>query len=368
MRVTDVETAVEAFREAAILPDRWPRALETLAHALGSDGATLVLTPANEHRVISSANVSHLLRDFWRSRIPDSRDERVNPRLGEGFMPDLAYFSPREIANDPYYQDFMLPRGFGWNATAALGPDLMIGLKRGTRRGPYEGAELDALSAALPQLRSASRVASIAWRISFAGQLRAFEQVGRGALLLDSRGRVIECNPCVSWGDGLDVVDGHLHVPRPAERPRLQRFLAAVLDESGYGRVNPTTLVLPRPSGLRPLLLDGIPCTGAFRSMHSCAVGLVLITDLERPARLSSDLLTPLFGLTVTESRLAREIATGVSLREASRRLKITEGHARQRLKSVFAKTRTSRQGELIALLARLDDREPPVIAPPESN
>jgi hypothetical protein len=32
----------------------------------------------------------------------------------------------------------------------------------------------------------------------------------------------------------------------------------------------------------------------------------------------------------------------------------ISEGHARQRLKIVFNKTSTSRQGELIALLAKL--------------
>jgi hypothetical protein len=41
------------------------------------------------------------------------------------------------------------------------------------------------------------------------------------------------------------------------------------------------------------------------------------------------------FGLTATEARLAREIATGVSLREISMRLRISEGHARQPLKSV---------------------------------
>jgi hypothetical protein len=38
-------------------------------------------------------------------------------------------------------------------------------------------------------------------------------------------------------------------------------------------------------------------------------------------------------------------------------RLRISEGHARQRLQSVFIKTGTKRQGELLTSLAKLGDR-----------
>ncbi len=38
-------------------------------------------------------------------------------------------------------------------------------------------------------------------------------------------------------------------------------------------------------------------------------------------------------------------------------RLGISEGHARQRLKSVFVKMGTKRQGELVILLTKLGDR-----------
>jgi DNA-binding CsgD family transcriptional regulator len=91
-----------------------------------------------------------------------------------------------------------------------------------------------------------------------------------------------------------------------------------------------------------------------MRSLHSRAVALLLITDFGRPSRPSLELLNQLYGLTGTESNIARELARGISVQEVSANLAITQGHVRQRLKSIFLKTGTSRQGELIALLAKL--------------
>lgn len=60
-----------------------------------------------------------------------------------------------------------------------------------------------------------------------------------------------------------------------------------------------------------------------------------------------------LFALTAAESRLALRLLTGESLRSAASALGITYESARSQLKSIFHKTRTHRQGELIVLLAR---------------
>jgi DNA-binding CsgD family transcriptional regulator len=66
------------------------------------------------------------------------------------------------------------------------------------------------------------------------------------------------------------------------------------------------------------------------------------------------EVLQQLFGFTRMESRLAQVLLSGDSLKAAAARLTISEGHARQRLKSMFSKTETSRQSELILLLGRL--------------
>jgi DNA-binding CsgD family transcriptional regulator len=59
------------------------------------------------------------------------------------------------------------------------------------------------------------------------------------------------------------------------------------------------------------------------------------------------------FRLTAAESRLALRLLTGESVRSAAAALGITYESARSHLKSIFHKTGTHRQGELIVLLAR---------------
>jgi DNA-binding CsgD family transcriptional regulator len=350
--VSDIQKALDSFREAAILPDCWPRALDVLAATFASEGATLVYRHTAVGCVAFSTSVKPFVAEYLGGPIHDPREERCQPGIHEGFMPDQAYFSRSEIAADPYYQEFLAPRGFGWNAVARLHGDLIVSLKRGFRQPVYDGAELQALNGVLPLLRSASRAGCLTWRSNFSGQLCAFEKLGRGALLIDRAGRFLEANACVKFGDGLDVRGGALHASHPGSRGGLQRFLATVLsagDTSGS-----TTFVLPRPSGRRALLLDGIACADALRSFHSAAAALIIITDLERSSQPTREVLRQLFHLTPMEAQLARELVIGSSLQEAAAHLSITEGHARQRLRAIFDKTATARQGELIALLAKL--------------
>jgi DNA-binding CsgD family transcriptional regulator len=164
---------------------------------------------------------------------------------------------------------------------------------------------------------------------------------------------VLQTNACVRFGDGLDVAAGFLQVPRSADRDRLRKFLSALVTPGSASDSAPPTLTLPRPSGARPWLLDGIPCPHALRSLHSDVAALLLITDLELPMSPNAEALKQVFGLTQTECALAGRLVSGDSLQESAARLSISEGHARQRLKAIFHKTRTSRQGELIALLAK---------------
>jgi len=69
--------------------------------------------------------------------------------------------------------------------------------------------------------------------------------------------------------------------------------------------------------------------------------------------------LTTIYRLTSAETDLALRLLAGQSLSAAAGPLGITYETARSRLKSIFRKTGTHRQGELVALLARAAARMP---------
>jgi len=105
------------------------------------------------------------------------------------------------------------------------------------------------------------------------------------------------------------------------------------------------TAALPTPSWSPPMLAILPP----RRLM------LVLINDLTR-SRLSPDLsgLTAAFGLTPAEIGFCRRLLEGDSITDAADHTGVAVETARTRLKSIFHKTGTSRQAQLMLLLANL--------------
>jgi DNA-binding CsgD family transcriptional regulator len=125
-------------------------------------------------------------------------------------------------------------------------------------------------------------------------------------------------------------------------------------------RTTPDTAALQYPPIVvqrgekRPLVLRILPVDGAARAPFLGARALLLLLDLN--AKLSPDpaVVARAFGLSPAETRLASLIAGGSALERAAEELGVSRETARNQLKSVFAKTDTHRQAELVALLARL--------------
>ena len=78
---------------------------------------------------------------------------------------------------------------------------------------------------------------------------------------------------------------------------------------------------------------------------------MVFVTDPERISVAGEDTLRMLFGLTGAEATLTRLLAEGVTLVEAGDRLGVGRETVRKRLKTIFAKTNTHRQAELVRLV-----------------
>ncbi len=81
------------------------------------------------------------------------------------------------------------------------------------------------------------------------------------------------------------------------------------------------------------------------------ALILVRIVDPLADRGMCVDLVRRLYGLTAAEARLARFLCRGMTLSEAAAEAGIATSTARNQLKSIFEKTETSRQSDLLRLL-----------------
>jgi DNA-binding CsgD family transcriptional regulator len=176
------------------------------------------------------------------------------------------------------------------------------------------------------------------------------------AIALDRCGFVVDVNAAaaVVFDDDVNIKDKRLFV-RDLEARRL---LKASLDSSaspvGSKSLIAEPIIVQRRHKL-PVILRIWPFEGAAHSLEQEVRALVTLNALGPKPGPPAAILAKTFQLTTSEAKLASVIARGAPLQIAARELEIPWETARNRLKSVFAKTYTHRQSELVALLLQVE-------------
>ncbi len=177
----------------------------------------------------------------------------------------------------------------------------------------------------------------------------------KSAIAIDRRGLVLDVSPgaVALFDDDLGIRNRRVFA-RDKESQRsleelLQKLLAAKDDEAFT--VDP---ILVRRKGKVPVVVRFLFLPVVNRNPSLGARAILTFTVLEPSPGPSANVLSKAFNLSPAEARLAVIIAKGVSLQQAAKELGIARETARNQLKAAFAKTGTHRQGELIALLAKL--------------
>ena len=180
--------------------------------------------------------------------------------------------------------------------------------------------------------------------------LDALDRMGYGGIVLDTSGRIRLVNHAAT----------HLLTENSPVKAQLsgsdwREAIKALLrlDATARLTINDDAWVVIRrdETGRRPLVLHTVP----IASDVPLGPGTVLIlVDLEVTPRLAPETLQKIFGLTPAEAKLAIEIASGCSLDTIAAGHHVTVATARKQLASVFVKTYTHRQADLVALLARI--------------
>ncbi|HWJ73303.1 MAG TPA: helix-turn-helix transcriptional regulator [Kaistia sp.] len=364
-----VERAVERCYDAVVAPEQWGDALHGLARSL--DAACMMFYPRNPDptsadgrnpdkpflAMPASRDFGDLLDEYVRGNwfLHHYRAERGGPMIDRGKRVVLEH----DIATDDerrksrLYNELYLQ--FGFPGFAVVGVDVAgspwgLPLLKGQGQGHFDRTDAARLERLAPHFRRLIHLSEAFDRSRLVAGMDAIDMIGRGAALLDWRGKVIRLNRHAEQliGQQLLLRAGMLVAAEADQDLNLQAFIRAAIRREAL----PGPVLVGTSRGSR-LHVDLMPVSGNAADLFPRSTTVLVFTTLGRGPMPPERVLRRLFGLTPGEARLAVRLATGEDLAEAASALGIARETARSVLKQIFEKTETHRQVELVLLLAR---------------
>jgi DNA-binding CsgD family transcriptional regulator len=173
-------------------------------------------------------------------------------------------------------------------------------------------------------------------------------------LLFDEYGRVVHANrsagAALKEHSSLWLEDDHVCTNDPAATRNFNLELGKAIRASrGRDTELPGVVLLPR-AGHMPLMLMLVPLH-LDDSASTQGAALTFVFDPEATAIVTPDLVRRLFQLTEAEAELAVALCSGKTLDAAAVERGTSIHTTRSQLKSIFNKTGTKRQADLVSLL-----------------
>ena len=361
-------SVVEEMYAAAEDGRRWVTVLQRCAAAVGSGvgglyahdlahgDASIAVAIGTDASYLSSYEQYYNTRDPWANRA-----YRLNLyQPGEILTGDMV-MPTSELIKTEHYSDWLAPQHIRHAANVCISKEEKLVANMVIMRSSREFADEDLqfLRAVTPHLQRAVRLHQA---LAFSDAMRrSFGEVADGAqmgvILLDARGAVLHLNSeaarMVQLKDGLGIADGRLVPAALRARQALNALVADALRagkdpaSSGGGSV-----CVERPSGALPFHVLVSPMRSSDRFlMQRRAVATILITDPTTQRTLDPVQLRAVYGLTEAELGVARGIAAGQSPKRIASLLGVSVNTVKTHLKSLFSKTDSHRQADLVRKL-----------------
>jgi DNA-binding CsgD family transcriptional regulator/PAS domain-containing protein len=350
--------AVNQFYEAAITPAFWPEALKTLSDAFKGSGSLLLYpqqTGAPWHACTRELeeSVEVFFREGWYNQNFRMAGREFMARNNLKIFTEADLLTPAEMDRQPIQADFFDRFDLRYFLAFNLGP-IQASVERGGE--PFTAEQRSTLDKVLPHLQQAGRLATALGMARSEGALETFNTMRTGAALLDYTGRVTLMNPEAErlLNSAARLQNGMI-IPHDRDAAAaLRRMIGtAIWPEPQIGTTLTDMVALKRPQG-RPLFLRVAPILSAYSDMFQMAKAILTIVDPDDRLEIGHEHLVRLLGLTPAEARVAKALASGSTLAEMADEFNLSMKTVRTQLRSIFAKTQTHRQSDLIALLTRI--------------
>ena len=180
--------------------------------------------------------------------------------------------------------------------------------------------------------------------------LRILDRVGCGGLVLATDGQVLAINDGARLilQETLCLLDTDLDALQGSGRAYVKQLL-----NLGRTRIqlDSENWILIERADKPPLIMNAVPVPVPDEGGPHTVLILIDLATRPMPNRVA---LERIYRLTPAEARLAVLLGGGATLIEAGQSLRISIATVRTQLRSIFDKTHTHRQAELVILLARL--------------
>jgi DNA-binding CsgD family transcriptional regulator len=188
------------------------------------------------------------------------------------------------------------------------------------------------------------------------GGTSALSAIGQAAIALDHFSFVLEANSAAEALFDADfyIKNRRLIITDLNGRRTFEALTQRLLVLPETDTVSGTEPIVVRREGKHPVIAKVLPVPETARNSFLGARALLIFAHVGPKPRPNTSLLSQAFGLTSAEAKLAATLADGTSLKEAAQELTISRETARSQLKTVFMKTDTHRQSQLVALLLHI--------------
>lgn len=339
-------------------PKPWSCFLQELGERLQGSAVTLLLRPPaqGDRGQLFDVNTIAPIVEVFRSR---NFEDNPFHHLVEGQPSSIFDLVPEQrFRSSQFYRELLALDG----TADILGLDIAfaegyVGGLRISRRGDkpkFDAREKTLLVRLYPHLQVALEIYERVSRsqIASSAYVRVMDQLAFGVVILNDRGDIVHHNGTISRltdaGMPLKIENNRLRGVVSADDTALSAAITKVLTHSTEKAREDEWLTLVSKTGSAPMNILLKPIFGDEAEPIGAAL---YITLDERSLSVAVEAGTKLFGLSSAEVALLSQLVGGGTVLSASIVLGISESTARTQLHSIFVKTGTHRQADLVRMV-----------------
>lgn len=352
-------SVVSKIHASPMAPGCWDAALAELTPHLDATACTITVGTGSQRSILSSSidgEAAAAYADYYHQLDFVMKSCESDPvGLVRGGWEIVSAHKRSEFYAD-WQHRFDMTDGLFVRLSASTPSSFVLSAPQ--RSDPYESAErvrfVNALVPHLQQALAARRGLLDTDQHQRPADISAAADVIRhGIIVVAAGGRIVQMNTAaqhlVPAGDGLWFSGERIRACSPSSDHELQEAVTKALVRQGVKPRIGSYLVCGRPSGKRPYVVRVMPLDAC--DDPAVARAAVVVIDPDQQFKPPKVLLRMLFNLTDAECEVALRMLCGDGAQVIADHTKVSVATIRTQIQSIFRKTGTNRQAELVRLL-----------------